>query len=55
YSTQDGIIAPEFEINENGDPTVGPVTVYEAKQSFGTKEVVTPEPDLVEAAKGGGA
>ena len=54
FSTTDGIIAPEFEINENGDPTVGPVTVYVAGESFETHEVVTPEADLVEAAKGGG-
>jgi branched-chain amino acid transport system substrate-binding protein len=53
FTTSDGIIAPEFEINENGDPTVGPVTVYVAGESFDTQEVVTPEADLVEAAKGG--
>jgi branched-chain amino acid transport system substrate-binding protein len=52
FSTTDGIIAPEFEINENGDPTVGPVTIYVARQTFETGEVVTPEPELVEAAKG---
>jgi branched-chain amino acid transport system substrate-binding protein len=52
FTTSDGIIAPEFEFNENGDPTVGPVTVYIAADSFGTHEVVTPEADLVEAAKG---
>jgi branched-chain amino acid transport system substrate-binding protein len=51
FSTTDGIIAPEFEINENGDPTVGPVTVYVARETFETQEVVTPEADLVEAAK----
>ena len=55
FTTTDGIIAPEFEINENGDPTVGPVTIYVAADSFDTEEVVTPEPELVEAAKGGGA
>ena len=55
FTTTDGIIAPEFEINENGDPTVGPVTIYVAGDTFETHEVVTPEPDLVEAAKGGGA
>jgi branched-chain amino acid transport system substrate-binding protein len=52
FSTTDGVIAPEFEINENGDPTVGPVTIYVARQTFETGEVVTPEPGLVEAAKG---
>jgi branched-chain amino acid transport system substrate-binding protein len=53
FSTTDGIIAPEFEIDENGDPTVGPVTVYVAGETFETHEVVTPEADLVTAAKGG--
>ncbi len=52
YTTTDGINAPEFEITENGDPTVGPVTVYVARDSFETQEVVTPDADLVEAAKG---
>jgi branched-chain amino acid transport system substrate-binding protein len=52
FTTTDGIIAPEFEINENGDPTVGPVTIYVAAETFGTQEVITPEADLVEAAKG---
>ena len=52
FSTTDGIIAPEFELNENGDPTVGPITVYTAADTFETHEVVTPEPELVEAAKG---
>ena len=52
FTTTDGIIAPEFEIDDNGDPTVGPVTIYVARQSFETQEVVTPEADLVEAAKG---
>jgi hypothetical protein len=52
FATTDGIIAPEFEITERGDPTVGPITVYVAGATFETHEVVTPEPDLVEAAKG---
>jgi len=52
FSTTDGIIAPEFELNENGDPTVGPITIYTAAKTFETHEVVTPEPELVEAAKG---
>jgi branched-chain amino acid transport system substrate-binding protein len=52
FSTTSGIIAPEFEFDENGDPTVGPVTIYVAKKTFDTQEVVTPEAELVEAAKG---
>ena len=52
YSRRDCIIAPEFEINENAYPTVCPVTIYVAQESFATEEVVTPEAPLVEAAKG---
>ena len=47
-----GIVAQEFKIDENGDPTVGPVTVYVATDKFETEEVITPDPELVEAAKG---
>ena len=52
FSTTEGIIAPEFEITENGDPTVGPITIYAAEKTFQTHEVVTPEAELVDAAKG---
>ena len=52
-SIEDGILG-SFELNENGDPSVGPVTIYVAGDAFGTHEVITPEPDLVEAAKAGG-
>ena len=51
YSTDGGIVADSFEITENGDPTVGPVTIYVAKKSFETHKVITPESSLVEAAK----
>ncbi|MEX2464247.1 MAG: branched-chain amino acid ABC transporter substrate-binding protein [Gaiellaceae bacterium] len=56
FTTQvtDGILG-DFELSEFGDPSVGPVTIYVAADSFGTQEVITPDPDLVEAAKGGGA
>jgi branched-chain amino acid transport system substrate-binding protein len=52
-SIEDGILGT-FELNENGDPSVGPVTIYVAGDAFDTHEVITPEPDLVEAAKAGG-
>lgn len=56
FATQvTGGILGDFEINEFGDPSVGPVTIYIAGDAFDTHEVLTPEPDLVEAAKGGGA
>lgn len=48
---QDGILG-SFDINENGDPTVGPVTVYLAKKEFKTFKVITPSQELVAAAKG---
>jgi ABC-type branched-subunit amino acid transport system substrate-binding protein len=53
FETAEGIVAPEFAFDENGDPTIGPVTVYVAEDSFATEEVITPDPALVEAALGG--
>lgn len=53
FETSEGIVAPEFAFDENGDPTIGPVTVYVAEDSFATEEVITPDPALVEAALGG--
>jgi branched-chain amino acid transport system substrate-binding protein len=48
----DGILG-NFEINENGDPTSGPVTIYElVNGSFQGTKVITPEPTLVSAAGG---
>jgi branched-chain amino acid transport system substrate-binding protein len=48
----DGILG-DFEINENGDPTSGPVTVYELVGSaFQGTKVITPDPELVTAAGG---
>jgi branched-chain amino acid transport system substrate-binding protein len=46
-----GGILGDFDISENGDPSIGPVTIYVAGDAFDTQEVITPEPDLVEAAK----
>ena len=51
-SVQGGILG-DFDITENGDPTAGPITIYVAKATFEPVEVITPEPELVEAAKGG--
>jgi branched-chain amino acid transport system substrate-binding protein len=53
FETSEGIVASEFAFDENGDPTIGPVTVYVAEDSFATEEVITPDPALVEAALGG--
>jgi branched-chain amino acid transport system substrate-binding protein len=48
----DGILG-DFEINENGDPTSGPVTVYElVGDAFEGTKVITPNPELVTAAGG---
>jgi branched-chain amino acid transport system substrate-binding protein len=49
---QGGILG-DFEITENGDPTAGPITIYRAEKEFVPEEVITPDPELVEAAKGG--
>jgi branched-chain amino acid transport system substrate-binding protein len=51
-TVEDGILG-SFEIDENGDPTAGPITIYQAEAEFQPVEVITPDPALVEAAKGG--
>jgi branched-chain amino acid transport system substrate-binding protein len=48
---QGGILG-DFQITPEGDPTAGPITIYQAAAEFEPAEVITPEPDLVEAAKG---
>ena len=56
FNTQvEGGILGDFEINENGDPTAGPITIWTMRKQLESPEVITPEPDLVDAAKGGGA
>ena len=47
-----GGILGDFDITENGDPTAGPITIYIAKDEFEPAEVITPDAELVEAAKG---
>ncbi len=49
----EGGILGDFEIDENGDPTAGPITIYLAKAEFEPQEVITPKPKNVEAALGG--
>jgi branched-chain amino acid transport system substrate-binding protein len=51
-TVEDGILG-SFEINEFGDPTSGPITIAQAKAQFEPVEVITPDPQLVEDAKGG--
>jgi ABC-type branched-subunit amino acid transport system substrate-binding protein len=51
-TVEDGILG-SFEINEFGDPTSGPITIAQAKAEFEPVEVITPDPQLVEDAKGG--
>lgn len=41
-----------FRITADGDPTVGPVTVYTAKATFKAYKVLTPSKSLVDAAMG---
>ncbi|MEX0816298.1 MAG: branched-chain amino acid ABC transporter substrate-binding protein [Gaiellales bacterium] len=49
----DQIIAPNVEVNpETGDITPGVVTIYVARDTFETQEIITPEDALIEAAKG---
>ena len=51
-SVEGGILG-DFEINEEGDPTAGAITIYVAEAEFVPAEVVTPDAELVEAAMGG--
>jgi len=51
-SVQGGILG-DFDITPDGDPTAGPITIYVAADKFDPVDVITPSPDLVEAAKGG--
>jgi branched-chain amino acid transport system substrate-binding protein len=48
---QEGILG-SYEITENGDPTIGPVTIFVASDSFETDREITPEPNRVTAARG---
>jgi len=47
-----GILRP-YEIDANGDPTVGPVTILKAASTFEPDTEVEPGPDLVRAAAAG--
>jgi ABC-type branched-subunit amino acid transport system substrate-binding protein len=48
---EEGILG-SYEITENGDPTIGPVTIFVASDSFETDREIIPEPNLVTAARG---
>lgn len=41
-----------YEITGNGDPTVGPVSIFVARDSFETDREITPDSRLVAAARG---
>jgi branched-chain amino acid transport system substrate-binding protein len=48
---EDGILG-SYEITESGDPSVGPVTVFEAADSFEPAQEITPDAATVEGARG---
>ncbi len=48
-----GGITGSFNITASGDPSVGPITVSVAKQSFVPTRVVKPSPALIKAARQG--
>jgi ABC-type branched-subunit amino acid transport system substrate-binding protein len=48
---EDGILG-SYEVTENGDPTVGPVTVFLAGEAFETDREIAPDSELVAAARG---
>jgi hypothetical protein len=49
---EDGLLG-NYELTENGDPSVGPVTVFQAGETFEPEREITPESDLVAAARAG--
>jgi branched-chain amino acid transport system substrate-binding protein len=48
----DGIVGI-YEITETGDPSVGPVTIFRAGETFEPEDEITPSEDVVVAARGG--
>jgi branched-chain amino acid transport system substrate-binding protein len=48
---EQGILG-SYEITERGDPTVGPVTLFVAGDSFETDREITPDSNVVSAARG---
>ena len=47
----DGLVG-DYEIDENGDPTPGPISIFVADGSFEIDDEIAPPPDLVAAAAG---
>ena len=47
----DGIVG-SYEITDTGDPSVGPVTIFRAAESFEPDQEITPDAELVDAARG---
>ena len=47
----DGLL-DSYEITESGDPSVGPITVFKAGESFEPDREITPDASTVEAARG---
>jgi branched-chain amino acid transport system substrate-binding protein len=45
-------ILGSYEITDNGDPTVGPVSIFVARDSFEAEREITPNRKLVAAARG---
>ena len=47
----EGIVG-KYEFEPTGDPSVGPITVLQAGETFEPFRVVVPKPDVVNAARG---
>ena len=54
FATHGGGILGDYRIEPSGDPSVGPITVLKAGTTFVPDREVTPQPQLVSAARGGG-
>jgi branched-chain amino acid transport system substrate-binding protein len=49
---EDGIVG-SYEITDTGDPSVGPVTIFRASETFEPDREIVPDASLVAAARGG--
>jgi ABC-type branched-subunit amino acid transport system substrate-binding protein len=54
FATRGGGILGAYTMQPSGDPSVGPITVLRAAATFVPFREVTPKPQLVSAARGGG-
>jgi branched-chain amino acid transport system substrate-binding protein len=52
FATHGGGILGPYTLEDSGDPSVGPITVFEAESTFKPFREIRPKPDVVKAALG---